>query len=93
MRVAGEVEVRARYGGLRPPQLADLAALMGDAADNIPGVRGVGLKGAVALLQVRVALPLCAQRACRACLMAAVCRLVCVRDTCVTAAGRQHVDV
>jgi 5'-3' exonuclease len=38
--------------GLRPSQLADLVGLMGDAADNIPGVKGVGLKSGAALLQV-----------------------------------------
>jgi DNA polymerase-1 len=37
--------------GLRPGQVADLLGLMGDAADNIPGVPGIGEKRAVALLQ------------------------------------------
>ena len=36
--------------GVRADQVADLLALMGDAADNIPGVRGVGAKAATALL-------------------------------------------
>ncbi|KAG5189703.1 5'-3' exonuclease [Tribonema minus] len=49
-RLYGEPEVMSRFG-LKPSQLIDLAALMGDSADNIPGVRGVGIKGAVALLQ------------------------------------------
>ncbi len=37
--------------GLRPNQIADMLGLMGDAADNIPGVPGIGEKRAVALLQ------------------------------------------
>ncbi len=37
--------------GVRPDQIVDLLALAGDAVDNIPGVRGVGAKTAVALLQ------------------------------------------
>ena len=36
--------------GVRAEQVGDLLALMGDAADNIPGVRGVGPKAATALL-------------------------------------------
>ena len=42
--------VRAKYG-LEPAQLIDLKALMGDKSDNIPGVRGVGEKGGIAMLQ------------------------------------------
>jgi len=42
--------VRAKYG-LEPAQLIDLKALMGDKSDNIPGVRGVGEKGGIRLLQ------------------------------------------
>ena len=42
--------VQERYG-LRPDQLVDLKALIGDKSDNIPGVRGVGEKGATTLLQ------------------------------------------
>lgn len=42
--------VEERYG-LRPDQLVDLKALVGDKSDNIPGVRGVGEKGATNLLQ------------------------------------------
>lgn len=37
--------------GLRPDQLVDLKALMGDTSDNIPGVKGIGEKGATTLLQ------------------------------------------
>jgi DNA polymerase-1 len=42
--------VREKYG-LEPQQLIDLKALMGDTSDNIPGVRGVGEKGGIGLLQ------------------------------------------
>lgn len=37
--------------GLYPEKLIDLKALMGDTSDNIPGVKGVGEKTAVTLLQ------------------------------------------
>ena len=37
--------------GVRAEQVGDLLALMGDASDNIPGVRGVGPKAATVLLE------------------------------------------
>jgi DNA polymerase I len=37
--------------GIRPDQLVDMKALMGDSSDNIPGVKGVGEKSAAKLLQ------------------------------------------
>jgi DNA polymerase I len=36
--------------GVRPDQVVDMKALMGDSSDNIPGVRGIGKKTAVKLL-------------------------------------------
>jgi DNA polymerase-1 len=42
--------VRERWG-VRPDQMVDLLALMGDASDNVPGVAGVGAKTAASLLQ------------------------------------------
>ena len=42
--------VRARFGGT-PTQVIEVLGLMGDASDNIPGVRGVGEKTAVKLIQ------------------------------------------
>ncbi len=42
--------VKAKYG-LEPNQLVDLKALIGDKSDNIPGVKGVGEKGATDVLQ------------------------------------------
>jgi DNA polymerase I len=39
-----------KYWGLAPAQLVDLKALMGDSSDNIPGVKGIGEKGATNLL-------------------------------------------
>ncbi len=38
--------------GVKPSQIGDLLALMGDAADNIPGVNKVGLKTAAELLRI-----------------------------------------
>ncbi len=43
-------EVEEKFG-VRPEQMVDLLALAGDAVDNIPGVRGIGNKTAVALLR------------------------------------------
>lgn len=40
-----------QHFGVRPNQIIDLLALMGDAVDNIPGVKGIGEKTAVALLE------------------------------------------
>ncbi len=39
------------YFGVRPDQVVDWKALVGDSSDNIPGVRGVGQKTATRLLQ------------------------------------------
>jgi DNA polymerase-1 len=44
-----EAAVSERYG-VRPEQIADLKALVGDPSDNIPGVPGVGGKTAAKLL-------------------------------------------
>ena len=36
---------------IEPKRIVDLKAIMGDASDNIPGVKGIGEKGALKLLQ------------------------------------------
>jgi len=46
----GPAEVRARYG-VEPRQVPDFIALRGDPSDGLPGARGVGPKGAAALLR------------------------------------------
>jgi len=46
----GPAEVRERYG-VDPKQVPDFIALRGDPSDKIPGARGVGPKGAAALLR------------------------------------------
>ncbi|EKE21902.1 MAG: hypothetical protein ACD_7C00096G0019 [uncultured bacterium] len=43
--------VTTRYGGLTPEQLKDYKGLRGDTSDNIPGVKGIGEKGAINLLK------------------------------------------
>lgn len=50
MEILGPDEVCAKYGIDSPSQVIDLLALMGDAADNIPGCPGVGEKTAVKLI-------------------------------------------
>lgn len=45
-----ETGVRDKYG-VRPEQMIDLLALMGDSSDNIPGLPKVGEKTALAMLQ------------------------------------------
>ena len=39
-----------RFDGVEPHQLPDLKALMGDRSDNFPGVKGIGERSAIALL-------------------------------------------
>jgi len=46
----GPAEVRERYA-VEPKQVPDFIALRGDPSDRLPGVRGVGPKGAAALLR------------------------------------------
>jgi len=46
----GPAEVRERYG-VDPRQMPDFIALRGDPSDRIPGVKGVGAKGAASLLR------------------------------------------
>jgi DNA polymerase-1 len=45
----GPAEVRARYG-IEPAQVPDFIALRGDPSDKLPGAKGIGPKGAAALL-------------------------------------------
>jgi DNA polymerase-1 len=45
----GPAGVEARFG-VPPSQVLDLRALVGDPSDNIPGVKGIGEKGAAKLL-------------------------------------------
>ena len=45
-----EEEVKQKYG-IKPGQIADFKALVGDSSDNIPGVPGIGEKTAAKLIQ------------------------------------------
>jgi DNA polymerase-1 len=45
-----EARVEERYG-LPPAKLVDLKGLVGDTSDNIPGVKGIGEKGGIKLVQ------------------------------------------
>jgi 5'-3' exonuclease len=46
----GVAEVSARFGGIRPDQIRDFLALVGDKSDNVRGIAGVGEKHAANLL-------------------------------------------
>lgn len=48
--ITGSEEVRKKHG-VAPSAFCDMQSLMGDAADNIPGVKGIGAKTATALVQ------------------------------------------
>jgi DNA polymerase-1 len=48
-RRIGPAEVEARFG-VPPELLLDVRALIGDSSDNIPGVKGIGEKGAAKLI-------------------------------------------
>ena len=50
-QVWGPKEVCERYGIQDPKQLIDILGLWGDAADNIPGIPGIGEKTAAQLVQ------------------------------------------
>ena len=49
-RWIGAPEVRAKFG-VEPQRIVDVMGLMGDSVDNIPGVKGIGEKTAIALIQ------------------------------------------
>jgi len=49
-RWIGKEEVKEKFG-VAPEQVIDVMGLMGDAVDNIPGVKGIGEKTAGALIQ------------------------------------------
>jgi DNA polymerase-1 len=49
-RTTGVAEVRARFG-VEPHQVVEIMALMGDTIDNIPGVKGIGEKTAMRLIE------------------------------------------
>ncbi len=46
-----DADMAEQYMGVKPAQVADLLALMGDSVDNIPGAPGIGDKGARDLIQ------------------------------------------
>ena len=48
--VYDEAKIKEDYG-VTPHQLIDIKALQGDSSDNIPGVSGIGAKGAADLIQ------------------------------------------
>ncbi|MGL5956258.1 MAG: 5'-3' exonuclease, partial [Brevinema sp.] len=38
------------YKGVYPEEISDYLAILGDSSDNVPGIKGIGEKGAVALI-------------------------------------------
>ncbi len=61
-KVYGPADVLEKMG-VPPSQIVDYLSLIGDSSDNIPGVPGIGPKGAVALLQEFGTLEACLERA------------------------------
>ena len=51
MTVAMDVDAIQEKYGIQPRQLIEVKSLMGDASDNIPGVKGIGEKTALTLVQ------------------------------------------
>lgn len=51
LELVDTLEFGNRYGGLTPDQMIELKGLQGDSGDNIPGVKGVGGKTAIKLIQ------------------------------------------
>lgn len=49
--VVGYAEVVAKFNGLGPHQISDYLAIVGDSADNVPGIHGLGPVGAEVLLK------------------------------------------
>lgn len=50
VEIIGAEQIKEKYGIADPQQVIDILALWGDAADNIPGVAGIGEKGAAKLV-------------------------------------------
>lgn len=50
IEIVGPEQIKEHYGFDDPRKVVDILALWGDAADNIPGVKGVGEKGAIKLV-------------------------------------------
>ena len=48
-RLCAEAEVRELFG-VGPEQIVDYLTILGDSSDNVPGINGIGEKGAVKLL-------------------------------------------
>jgi 5'-3' exonuclease len=47
--VRGATEVRSKFG-VNPERIPDYLALVGDASDGYPGIKGIGAKGAASLI-------------------------------------------
>lgn len=51
IEIIGKAEIEAKYGFSNPELVRDVLALWGDSSDNIPGVPGIGEKGACKLVK------------------------------------------
>ena len=51
VEIVGRAEIEQKYGFSDPALVCDMLALWGDASDNIPGVPGIGEKGACKLVR------------------------------------------
>ena len=59
--VVGPKEVEEKFG-VGPEGVIDVLAIMGDASDNVPGVKGIGEKGAAKLIQAFGSVPAMLER-------------------------------
>ena len=50
VQILGTKEVKDKFG-CAPHQVIDILAIMGDSADNVPGIPGIGEKGAIQLVE------------------------------------------
>ncbi len=61
-RAIGAAEVQEKFG-VGPDKVIDVQALCGDSTDNVPGVRGIGVKTAAELINTYGSLEVLLERA------------------------------
>jgi DNA polymerase-1 len=51
-KITDEQTFKQEYGGLHPRKIVDIKCITGDTSDNIPGIKGIGEKGAIKALNI-----------------------------------------